>query len=397
MKRNLFVSTIVAIALAVGLGGCLYSQAPLTDLQGQPLAQPRPIESLGELRVGGGKAPAPNQSYLAKQMQTRLAACIASVVHELSDHARWTATAWQVPDNVLWQPIGWRIGHQHFDYRPVVGSDDHLGPYASVTFSNARWDPTYSEVNYGPKKIAQDVKVSNSGKTKLIQNDSDAYVHVAYTESESITNAFSSTVTHGLTLDMTTSSETKVGGEYAGVSAEQTLTLEFGVETTDEQSEEKSQEGTNEAIINVDFEAEPHQYYLVTITKEHATSYQTFSINGVMDFDITIQMPGNDGARLGSHFPGKRVTVQGVQGYEQFVRGFDTSYPKMQGFYRNAQSRTRGCFEYVLNPDHRRIVVSGVNQAALESNADYRVENLGTDLPPHLDNLPVVEAGHVGN
>ena len=325
-------------------------------------------------------------------MQTRMAACIASVVNELSNRARVSPRAWQVPDNVLWEPIGWRIGHQHFDYRPQPGTDHNLGPYASVTFTNARWDPTYSEITYGTKRIAQDVKLSDQGKTKVIQNDSDAFVNVTYTESEALTNAFSTSVTHGLTLDMTTSSETKVGGEYAGVSAEETISVEFGVETTDEERREESQEGTSQASINIDFDAEPHQYYLVTITKENQTSYQPFSINGVMDFDIEIDMPGNGGGRADRHYPGNRVRVQGIQGYEQFVRGFDTNYPKMAGFYGQAQSRTTACISYVLDPQHRRIQVSGVHQATLDSNADYHVENLGTELPPHLANLPVHDA-----
>ena len=209
----------------------------------EPVDVARAVGSLDAFRVGGGRAPAPNQSFLAKQMQTRIAACISTVVQELSNRARVSPVPWQVPDNVLWQPIGWRIGNQHFDYRPVPGQDRASGPYASITFSNARWDPSYSKVNYGTKTIAQDVRVSDTGKTKLIQNDSDGYVGVSYTESEAITNAFSSTVTHGMTLDMTASSTTTVGGEYAGVSAEQSITLEFGVSTTDEESQEKSEEG----------------------------------------------------------------------------------------------------------------------------------------------------------
>ena len=289
MKRHLLIGTLLAVSLACALS----SQVPLTDLQGQALTGPRPIEALNALRVGGGSAPTPNQSLISQsKCRTRMAACIASVVQELSNYARVSPSAWQVPDNVLWKPIGWRIQHQHFDYRPVPGKDHNDGPYASVTFSKARWDPTYSKVNYGTKRIAQDVKVSDSAKTKVVQNDSDVSVLVTYTESEAITNAFSTTVTHGLTLDMTTSSETEVGGEYAGVSAKETLTLEFGVTTTDEETREESQEGTSEAAINIEFDAEPRQYYLVTITKEHATTYQPFSIDGVMDFDITIQMPG---------------------------------------------------------------------------------------------------------
>ena len=117
MKRHLLVGTLLAVTLSCGLS----SQVPLTDLQGHALNTPRPIEALDALRVGGGSAPTPNQSYLAKQMQTRIAACIASVVQEVSNYARVSPSAWQVPDNVLWKPIGWRIQNQHFDYRPVPG------------------------------------------------------------------------------------------------------------------------------------------------------------------------------------------------------------------------------------------------------------------------------------
>ena len=84
--------------------------------------------------------------------------------------------------------------------------------------------------------------------------------------------------------------------------------------------------------------------------------------------------------------------MQGLQGYEQFVRGFDTNYPAMKGFYGAAQSRTKTCINYVLNPEHRRVQVSGTNQTSLESNADYHVEGLGNTLPPNLDHLPVVDA-----
>ena len=90
------------------------------------------------------------------------------------------------------------------------------------------------------------------------------------------------------------------------MSAEQKVTAEFGIETTSEESQEKSQEGTKSESVNIEFDAAPGQYYLVTITKEHAVSYQPFTIDGIMDYDIEIQMPGNEGGRLGSHYPGNR-------------------------------------------------------------------------------------------
>ena len=49
----------------------------------------------------------------------------------------------------------------------------------------------------------------------------------------------------------------------------------------------------------------------------------------------------------------------------------------------------------MLQESRRHIRVSGTNQAQLESNADYRVEKLGTTLPDSLKHLPVEHAGDV--
>ena len=199
-------------------------------------------------------------------------------------------------------------------------------------------------------------------------------------------------------MNMSVSSETTVSGSYLGVSAEEKVTAEFGIETSSEESQEKSQEGTTEQAVDVAFDAAVDHYYLVTITKEHAVSYQPFTIDGIMDYDIEIQMPGNEGGRLGSHYPGNTVTTTGgIAGFLQFVYGFDTNYPSMQGFYDASYSRTKNGIACVADNARRRIQVSGVNQASLESNVDYHVEGLGESIPDHLKHLPVEDAGDVTN
>ena len=68
----------------------------------------------------------------------------------------------------------------------------------------------------------------------------------------------------------------------------------------------------------------------------------------------------------------------------------------MQGFWDAAYTRTKDGINCVLDPDRRRVQVSGTNQANLESNADYTVESLGQSVPDHLAHLPVEDAEHVG-
>ena len=319
---------------------------------------------------------------------------MASMIHELSNTAKWSPGIWTHPHTVVSNPTAWRVTDQSVHLYPTR---DHVS-WTKIRFTNARWDPTASTVVYGEKKVAQDVNINSSGKTKLIRNDSESIIVVKYAESESVTNSFSSSITHGLTLDMSVSSETTVSGSYAGVSAEEKVTAEFGVETTSEESQAESEEGTTEESVEIEFEAEPGKYYLVTITKEHKTTYQPFTIDGIMDYDIEIITPGNEDGRLGKYYPGKHVTTTGgVAGFLQFVYGYDTNYPAMVGFWDASYRRTKNGIGCVADPNRRRIQVTGVNQESLESNVDFHVEGLGGTVPDHLKDLPVLDAGEVNS
>ena len=156
---------------------------------------------------------------------------------------------------------------------------------------------------------------------------------------------------------------------------------------------EESEEGTHEETISIEFDAQPHNYYLVALTKNHAVTYQPFTIDGVMDFDMELDIRG-PGGRQRHRNPGN-VKVQGVQGLQQFVYGYDTNYPQMQGFMDEAYTRTKNGLNCVMDPARRRLQISGVNQASLETDADYRVQSLGGTIPDHLGHLPVKDANEL--
>ena len=348
----------------------------------------------------------PNQSFLAKQMQNRMAAAIGAILFDLGVQARPRDGSWlpgKNPNDVTWWPSTWRITAQQFSYRPNWGGG---GGNAFVRFSNARFDPTRGNIWRGPKKVGENVLVSDDAKTKIIKNDGDGPAHVAYQESVEVTNSFSSSVTKGVSLDMTkeahaeVTAEQKVSGEYMGVSAEASLSETFGVSASSSKSEsqeeakEKSEEGTKSESLAIEFDAEPGSHYLLTISKEHATSYQPFKINGVMDFDIYLHMPGHSGPsqQHASHHPANDVRVVGMDGFQQFIEGYDTNYPKMEGFIHEAYWTTRKAYAWLQNPVNRYIEVEGVAEASLESNASYQVELLGAAVPDALAHLPVVNA-----
>ena len=225
--------------------------------------------------------PVPNQSYLVKQMQIRMASALAVLAHDLGAYT--TVGRWDQPGSNILTPNGWRKNKQNFNLK---------GEDCVISFSNVRWDPENSKMDYGPKTVAQNVEENDETKTKIIENDTDTELHVAYEESVELTNSFRTDVTKGVTLDMSleVASEQKVSGSYAGVSAEVSLSEKFGIAKgqSREEEQEEAREGTKSESLAIEFDAAARQYYMVSILKEHATTYQPVNIDGIQDFDIHV-------------------------------------------------------------------------------------------------------------
>ena len=332
----------------------------------------------------------PNQSYLVKQMQYEIAKQLTPMIAELATGRGPKGHTLEdgQPGWLLKPPSKWRKDNQVFDYH-------HIG---SLRFENARFDPEHSNIQYGPKRVAANVAVNVDEKTKLIKAGTD--ISVSYEESVDLTNSFSTAISQGMTLDISSkvSSETTVSGTYAGVSAEEKVSAEFGVDVSKskEEEQEKSEEGTESEKLSIEFDAKAGNNYLVTISKEHETTYQDFVIDGVMDFDIRIDYNlwvyvKKVDAFVPRHHT-KTVEVQGIAGFEQYVHGYDTNYPELKGYWKRALERSRAGIEWTLDPKHRVLSVRGTNQASLENNATYNVEPLGNMIPDDYKHIPIIDA-----
>ena len=341
----------------------------------------------------------PNQSYLVKQMQWKLAAAFASGLMRaqganITD--AHTEKPWEDPNKVLWWPTAWRKDHQLFKTRL---HDNVRGLHASmIHFSAARWDSQNSDLQYGEKSIDQRVNERDATKTKIVRNQTDSPIHVAYEEAVELTNSFSSSITKGVTLDMTkeagVDTSVTVGAEYAGVSAEASVSAHFGVSQSksesSEQGKEESEEGTTSESLAIDFEAAPRSAYLIEIDKLNQRTSQPFDINGIMDFDVglTYFSKQADGEHSWTR------AFRGVDELLQYVHGYNTAYP-MMGFWEKASRQVQAAILFIAEPENRRIQVSGIAHASLDSNADYDVELLGDHIPDGLSHLPVVDARDV--
>ena len=348
--------------------------------------------------------PTPNQTYLAKGMEFRLAAAVAVVLADLGYNVASAGPAYQEhPGAACFYPTGWRRASQHFDVRP---SGSRKASTVEIRFSSARWDTENSDLEYGSMTLDHKVLENDEGKTKIVKNNTTGELHVSYEEEVDLTNSFSSSITKGVTLDMTTDASVDasvtVKGEYAGVGAEATVAAHFGVSesksTSEEIGKEKAVEGTHAESLAIEFDAEPWTFYLVQITYENVQTRQPFDINGIMDFDIEVR-PQNrywQGTGNSRHRPRGNVKVRGIAGLLQFVYGYDTDYPTMQGYWDRAPDQVKSAIAWIATPENRRIQASGTSQASLDSNEDFEVKELGAAIPTALAHLPVVSATDVG-
>ena len=336
----------------------------------------------------------PNQSYLVKQMQWKIAAAFGIVMNDLGGNIKTSNYAYDNPGDLLRWPVFWRKENQYFK---TLLKYNKKGLHASeVSFTSARWDSQASDLNYGKKSIDQSVNEQEDAKTKVIYNKTTSPIHVAYEESVELTNSFSTSITKGCVLDMTEDKSADVsatvGAEYAGVKAEATVSAHYGVSKSksesSEQGKEESEEGTKSESLAIDFDAEPESYYLVEITKKNERTSQPFDINGVMDFDIHLNIYSwyNNAEHHWTR------DLPGIDAFDQYVHGFDTNHPEMAGYWDKAPEYVKKAVAFVMNPENRRIQVSGISHGSLDSNADYTVEQLGDHIPDSLADLPEVNA-----
>ena len=298
------------------------------------------------------------------------------------------------PSTVLFWPTAWRKDNQLFKTRLEYSK---VGLHASmILFSEARWDSQLSDMEWGDKSIDHKVNARQDAATKIIHNDTDKPFHVAYEEIVELTNSFSSMITKGVVLDMTeeasVDTSVTVGAEAAGVKAEASVAAHFGISKSKEESselgKEETEEGTNSKSLAIDFDTNPDSYYMVEVLNQNERTSQPFDIDGIMDMDIDLIKYDDRNHR-------KEYKFKGMDAFEQFVNGYDTDHPELAGWLEKTNQNVKDAVTFIMASENRRIQVSGIDHASLDSNVTYTVELLGDHVPDALMHLPVVSAEDV--
>ena len=332
------------------------------------------------------KPSATNESFEIKKIQMMAAACCSPFMHSLGGVNTPVVTGAWNPDhyNHFLKADRWRKDKQiiyfHYD-----GHDSRKSEY--VFFSGAFYGPE-SDFVEGTPKLLQNVELNVDGLTKIFDNSKGLDpLHIAYSEAVTLTNSVAISVRNAFTFDVTTSSETTVSGSYAGASLEEKLSTEVHVGLEREKTEDTEESKDAETAVAVEFDCPAGAIKQVNITKKHQRELIPVSGNFVVDFAMELKLRHWWNSQLPSGVHKYRdegqdiFEVSSVKGLYELMKGVDTDYPHLAGFWQNGNvcwPQARGAMLHLLHPANRTYSLDGDKMRVIESNEDFVILDLVT-------------------
>ena len=234
-----------------------------------------------------------SESYLIKQIQVDIA-------KSLWDQIQWfigstgatydptadSATTWAcaldsdewTPDN---QTIRWTIG------------DQQQFTCMTLTFKN----PVYTddtELVYGTPRVVTGVDQDLGSKAARVNNRGRETTTHEVESSFDITQSVESTFTQDFSFDVTVSNKTTIseGSEEAGGKFEDKLTATFGSHFGQSKSRTQAQATDQTDTIKDEIPIDADDDVLITFSNAPITTHVPFSVDGYIDFEIDLILPG---------------------------------------------------------------------------------------------------------
>ncbi|WP_419930443.1 hypothetical protein [Candidatus Poriferisodalis sp.] len=246
--------------------------------------------------VGVGDQPSVSETYLIKQAQVRWA-------EDMRDHVLTHLGLGNVPVRTNadhWSKSSQRVRFNAYDDDRAYG----------VTFTNTGF--SNADITYGDPDVISDPAVNHGDSFSIVDNCGSTIIEhqidVTVTEEHSV----ETTVSHSTTFDWKAGAEEKVGGEFAGVSLEVTLSQEFGQSFSHEESQTKSENTSTEKTISdkVDIPPPPEDldctYVLITVGSQKKTVQYPFSAKGDLSWGIELALPKPGSGPIYWTYKGKR-------------------------------------------------------------------------------------------
>ena len=252
-----------------------------------------------------------------------------------------------------------------------------------MQFSNPFYGPE-SDFVEGQAKLLQDVELKVNGLTKIFDNSKGRDpLHIAYTESVALANSVTEAVAEEFTFDTTTTAEVTVSGEYPGGSLEAKLTEEVHSGFKKDESREEAQSKESSTGVAVEFDCPAGAIKQITIMKKQQREQIPVKGLFVVDFSMELKLRHWWNKEAGGikyrHGGQDFFSVNSVQGLYELIRGVDTDYPQLAGFWedKNAcQSEVRDGILHLLDYKNRAYYLSVNKIRTIEGSAVYTPEDL---------------------
>ena len=327
---------------------------------------------------------ATNESYEIKRIEEIATACVAAFMHQLGSPspprsgASWihdsyvhfiTTDRWRKDSQILF------FNYDHHDHRKneyVEFIDPFYGPE--------------SDFVEGTPQLLQNVNLAVDGLTKIFDNSKGLdTLHIAYSEEVTLEESVSNSIREAFTFDTTVASETTISGSYGGASLEQKLSLEVHTGFEKETARDTEESTSATSAVAIEFDCPPGSIKMVVVTKKHQRELIPVSGKFTVDFGMKMKLRhwwNHDagGTQFRAHDQ-DYFEVSGVQGLYDLMRGLDTNYPHLSGFWQSGGACTREVRDgmlHILEPANRTYELSIDKMRVIENNESYVVSDLET-------------------
>ena len=291
-------------------------------------------------------------------------------------------------EGVEWSGHAWTIENQTFT--------SNGGDLWQITFEHKGFDPLNSSWVYGDTKVLNNDLGEIEADSYLLDNSAnDTVLEFSQDESVNLHQERSTSTNTSIKFDMGTKTTGTVGGDAQGAKLEVEVAASFGIQTdkTTAENESKDVTTTRHLANNV----EPKHATLAVIETSNINSATPFAINGVwmatfqFVFETRWLGSGNNHCAKAladthgrKHDEGGIVSIdfKGVDDWLDMVSGHNTDWPTFGPgvSYPLPNGAIRG-HAYVDKPEHRRIIVDGVQRRTYQDGARVKFSDVtGQDL-----------------
>ena len=160
-----------------------------------------------------------------------------------------------------------------------------------VHFDGLHYDPELSNITYGSTKIAQELPAQLGGHAYLYDlTNSSEPGHFSQSDSVTLEQSRSTTITNGMNFNASVSSQTKISGGFAGAKMEETVTATMGLDLKSETQKAEAESTARTQQHAFDVALPPFQATLIDLESTQVHSSTPFDIDGVPDWKTTITL-----------------------------------------------------------------------------------------------------------